>query len=64
MKYTNYALLRGNIQLVFQSYFWFSFCELRDAGAMVEYELQPSFCKFNVIFQRQYFVWVEKFYEV
>ena len=30
---------------------------------MVAYELQPSFCKFTVIFKKDYFVWVEKFYE-
>ena len=64
MKCTNYALLRGNIQLVFQSYLWFSIFELRDASAMVAYELQLSFCKFSVIFKKEYFVWVEKFYEL
>ena len=63
MKYTNYSYLKGNIKLVFESYFWLSIFELGDAGAMVGYELQPSFCKFTVIFKKDYFVWVEKFYE-
>ena len=56
-------ILRENILSVFEKYVHFSILELGDAGIMCEYELRKSYCKFTVVFKREYFVWIEKFYE-
>ena len=55
--------LKLNMKLIFEGYTLFSFGELGDASEMVAYELQPTFCKFSIIFKKDYFVFLERFYE-
>ena len=59
----SYLILRQNILSVFLDYVHFTILELTDSATMVGYELTRSYCKFTVVFKRQYFVWVEKLYE-
>ena len=63
MKYINFSDLRIKIKMEFESYFLFSLFELNDCGVKAGYELMPSRCTFSVNFKKEYFVWVEKFFE-